>query len=248
MTVISAILTFLGIPVLTNGIISSVNQASHIGTYLTIGLGVLLVVMGVFFRLIKKLFIYPLFKVLSWIVTLGLAAAMAVSGFLYIYGTADTTNYNEDYLIILGCGVNGTEPSESLRMRLDKALKYTDRNPDCTVIVTGGQGDGEDITEAEAMQIYLTDNGIPPERILMEDKSTSTSENFIYANKLVNGELACKTVVFITNDFHIYRAISLAKLNGFDFNHLCADTPTSAIIPSYLRETLALVQMYILKK
>lgn len=71
-----------------------------------------------------------------------------------------------DYLIILGAHVNGRVPSDSLERRIRKAEQYLKSHPMTKVIVSGGQGKGEDITEAEAMEIYLWEHGIEKERIL----------------------------------------------------------------------------------
>lgn len=76
-----------------------------------------------------------------------------------------------DAVIVLGAGVNGTEPSLSLRTRLDAALDYLEENPDVPVVLTGGQGYGEEITEAQCMYDYLTTRGVTSERILLEEQA-----------------------------------------------------------------------------
>ncbi len=246
--ILTALSAVLGIPIFTNGIIMAINNAQNIGTYLTILLGLVLIIIAFFMKLIKRLFIYPLFKLLWAVVSLLCILAIISSAFLFIYGKADTATYNEDYLIVLGCGLNGSEPSELLVKRLDKATEYANRNTNCTIIVTGGMGQGEDIPEAEAMYTYLIDKGIAADRIIRENSSTSTSENFEFANNITNGDLETKPAVFITNDFHIYRAKSLARLQGISANHLSASTPLHSIVPVYLRENLALVQMLVFNK
>ena len=69
----------------------------------------------------------------------------------------------------------------TLARRLDAALAYLEENPKAYVVVSGGQGAGEDISEAEAMRRYLAARGIEESRILMEDKSMSTLENFLFS-------------------------------------------------------------------
>lgn len=246
--ILSVISAVFGIPILTNGIALIANNAHNIGTYLTVVLGIILIIIAFFMKLIKRLFIYPLFKLLSTVLCFGLVVCLISSTFLFIYGKADTATYKEDYLVVLGCGLQGTEPSETLVKRLEKAVGYANRNTTAKIIVTGGMGQGEDITEAEAMYKYLVDNGINPDRILQEHNSTSTTENFEFSNSLTNGDLQNKSAVFITNDFHIYRANSLAKLQGLSMNHLSAQTPWHSVIPSYLRENLALIQMFVFNK
>lgn len=246
--ILSVISAVLGIPILTNGIALIAGNAHNIGTYLTVLLGLILILFALFMKLIKKLFIYPLFKLLWTAVCFVCVLGVISSAFLFIYGKADTATYKEDYLIVLGCGLQGTEPSETLLRRLDEAVEYANRNTTAKIIVTGGMGQGEDITEAEAMYKYLVDNGINSERILQESAATSTTENFKFSNKLTGGDLQNKSAVFITNDFHIYRANSLAKLQGLSMNHLSAKTPWHSVIPSYLRENLALIQMFVFNK
>lgn len=245
LTIISA---FSGTFISLNGIILALGDARNIGTYLTILLGSTLIFIAIFMKAIRRLLIYPLFKIL-WIVFCFLfVAGLLSSSMLYMYGRSDTATYKEDYLVVLGCGLHGTEPSETLVRRLDKAVAYATQNTDCKIIVTGGMGTGEDVPEAEAMYNYLTDRGINPERIIQETQATSTTENFEFSNRLTNGDLQNKSAVFITNDFHIYRANSLAKLQGLSMNHLSAQTPWHSVIPSYLRENLALIQMFVFNK
>ena len=89
------------------------------------------------------------------------------------------------HIVVLGAGVHGTVPSLSLRNRLDAAGNYLKENPDVICIVSGGQGPGEEMTEAACMQAYLVERGVAPERILLEEKSASTWENFALATASV---------------------------------------------------------------
>ncbi len=111
-------------------------------------------------------------------------------------------------VIVLGAGVNGTVPSLSLRVRLDAALDYLNAHPDMPVIVSGGQGAGEQISEAECMARYLSARGIAEDRIIREDRSTSTRENFAFSTELMrqNGIDPTDDFIFVTSDYHICRA------------------------------------------
>lgn len=246
--IFSIISAVSGVLISANGVALACGNAKNIGTYLTIALGIILILIAVFKKLIKKLLIYPLFKLLSVISCILFVLGIISSSLLFMYGKADTVTYEEEYLIVLGCGLDGNQPSESLKTRLDKTIEYYGQNKNCKIIVTGGQGAGETITEAEAMYIYLTNNGINPDCIIQETAATSTAENFEFSNKLLDGNLQNSSVVFITNDFHIFRAASLAKLEGISPNHLSSPTPWHSVIPAYLRENLALVQLFLFKK
>ena len=149
-----------------------------------------------------------------------------------------------DYLIVLGAQIKGSRVSLSLQQRLDRALAYLRSHPETIVIVSGGQGSGEDITEAQAMESYLADAGLAPERIWKEDQSVNTVQNLRLSRKLMMKENAA--VGIVSNDFHIFRAVHIAKAQGWKAAGIPA--PTAALIrPHYMtREALALIKDLIL--
>lgn len=122
-----------------------------------------------------------------------------------------------DTVIILGAGVNGTVPSRTLQARLAKALEYAEENPNAVFVLSGGQGPGEDISEAECMRRWLTSRGVPEERLLLEDRSTSTQENVRFSRKLLlerDPDYDGK-VLLITEYYHVMRAKLMALDEGF---------------------------------
>lgn len=118
-----------------------------------------------------------------------------------------------DCIIVLGAQVRGTMITNSLKRRLDAAVDYLNRYPNAQVIVSGGQGRGEAVSEAYAMAEYLAGQGISRDRISMEDRSTSTRENFRYSS--VYTDPGQKRIGIVTNDFHIYRASVIARQEGY---------------------------------
>lgn len=144
-------------------------------------------------------------------------------------------------IIVLGAQVRGTRITRSLMYRLEAALLYLKQHPDSKVIVSGGQGKGEAVTEACAMAAYLEERGIDGSRIYLEEASTSTWENLIYSGKIIQDKTQPAAVV--TNDFHLYRALYLGKKAGFTNLHGIL-SPSSAILKlNYLvREFFALLR------
>ncbi len=118
-----------------------------------------------------------------------------------------------DWIIVLGAQVRGTYITNSLKRRLDAALSYLENSPHTKVIVSGGQGPGEDISEAAAMSGYLVKCGVPSERVFLEDRSTSTRENLRFSRKYADAEK--DRVGIVTNDFHIYRSSLTARQEGY---------------------------------
>lgn len=125
----------------------------------------------------------------------------------------DTGRDNLDYIIVLGAQMKPAGPSAVLKFRLDAACDYLTDNENTLCVVSGGQGANEPCSEAEGMYRYLVDQGIAPERIMMEDKSTDTSENIAYSMALIGRNDV--SVGIVTNNFHVFRGVHLAKAAGF---------------------------------
>ena len=97
-----------------------------------------------------------------------------------------------DYVVVLGAKVNGATPSLTLKYRIDKAYDYLRENPDTVVVASGGQGPNEGISEASAMFNRFVGKGISPERILLEDRSTSTTENLVFSRECIAAAAAAQ--------------------------------------------------------
>ena len=166
--------------------------------------------------------------------------------FLFIYGNVSNVDYSEDVVIVLGAGIHGETVSRPLARRLDAAIRYWNRNPDAYIVVTGGLGNRAVITEAEAMARYLIRGGVPQARILLEDESTSTYENLIFASEILDDHFPTEyRAVVITNDFHIYRAVRTARSVGLDVSRVGAYTDWYTWPVNYLREMLAVINLWI---
>jgi len=156
---------------------------------------------------------------------------------------ADGTN---DYAIILGAKVKKDSLSLSLQYRLDAALQYANEHPHVTMILSGGQGSDEPISEAEAMRRFLTENGIAEGRLILESASTSTYENILYSKKVLPSEI--QSVTIITSDYHLARARKIAASLDLDSDAVSAETPKVVAVKLAVRERIALVKTYILGK
>lgn len=146
-----------------------------------------------------------------------------------------------DYVLVLGAQVKGTRLTYALQTRLDKAYEYAMDNPKTLVIVSGGQGPGEQVTEAYAMAEYLKAKGLEEERILQENQSTSTFENIEFSKKLIDSTDA--HIVLVTNHFHVYRGVGVAKKQGLtNVEGLGAPTKWYTIPNQYVREAFAVIK------
>lgn len=146
-----------------------------------------------------------------------------------------------DYMVVLGAHVYGERMSANLRYRVELACEYLKENPETKVILSGGQGPGEDISEAEAMRRYLEAQGIAAGRMMLEDHSVNTEENIRNSAKLI-GDIE-KSVVLVSNDFHIFRAKRIARKQGFrNVDGLGSKTHLFTVPNSYAREIAAVIK------
>lgn len=150
------------------------------------------------------------------------------------------------YAIILGAKVIGEVPSLSLQYRLDSALQYAIQYPHVTLILSGGQGPDEDITESEAMRRFLFENGVEEEHLLLESESTSTYENILFSTKFIPDEV--EGITIITSDYHLARAKKVAEKLGFQTDVVVAKTPQVVEKRLKNRERMALLKTVLLGK
>ncbi|MDD3141536.1 MAG: YdcF family protein [Lachnospiraceae bacterium] len=147
-----------------------------------------------------------------------------------------------EYIIILGAQVRKRKITDALKRRLDKGIQYINENPDTKIIVSGGKGAGEEISEAEAMKIYLQSRGIDSAVIILEDQSTNTKENLAFSGKFLNPQNM--NIGIVTNNFHVYRAVKQAEAQGYKNVYGIAASCRAVIFLNYMvREFFAILQM-----
>ena len=238
MKVVRIILVILGLLSLENVIFLSRVSNPTIGFALQAILSVGLIAYAVFFNKIPR----------KMHITVGILSLIPVVFvlFLGIYGNVSNVDHNEDVVIVLGAGIIGETVTRPLAHRLNTAFYYWQRNPDAYIIVCGGLGNRAVITEAEAMARFLIARGVPRERILLEENSTSTYENLTFAKEILDERFPDGfRAVLVTNDFHIYRAVRTARSVGIDVNRMGAPTDWYSWPVNYLREMLAVVNMWV---
>lgn len=148
-------------------------------------------------------------------------------------------------VIVLGCQVKGERPSRMLTERIDAAYDWMEEHPQSVAIVSGGQGEGEDISEAQCMRDELVKRGIPEDRILMEDKSTSTRENIAFSKKLIREKNLSENVAVVTNEFHIYRSIRIAEKAGLKAGAVPAKTAWFLLPTFFMREQIGILYEWV---
>ncbi len=165
---------------------------------------------------------------------------------LVIYGASlHQSNQPADYLLVPGASVVDGRPSLILKHRLDGAMSWLHANPGATVIVSGGQGAAETTTEASVMKQYLVQNGIEENRIIEENQSANTIENVAFSKKMMDklSPGSKYTVMVVTSDFHMFRALLLARAQGVDVRGISVPVHWSVMPICYSREYFSVMKL-----
>ena len=189
-------------------------------------------------------------RIFQTALTLVLVPLICIEIYVINVGSSDPSALPADAVVVLGAGVNGTQPSLSLSTRLTAALDYLEENPDVPVVLTGGLGYGEEITEARCMYDWLTARGVDPARLIMEEQAGNTAENFAFSKELLEEQgidPAENLVAVVTNDFHIARSRLIAARQGYGHAFgVPAKLPWRHLeVNYYLRESFAMVKTWI---
>ena len=172
--------------------------------------------------------------------------ALGLLSFAVIELKASKGNTTEapDVLLILGCRVKGDTPEETLQMRIDAAAEYLNKNENVIAIACGGiVHDDQTKSEAQAISEGLTAKGVEIERVILEDKSTTTQENFRNAMEIIDKMSEEKLkVAMLSSEFHLLRASLLAKKCGLEVTTLPAPSPKKSRLKNYMRELICFAE------
>lgn len=142
-----------------------------------------------------------------------------------------------DYILVLGAGLDGNKVGKILKSRLDKAIEYYKLHDDVDIIVSGGFGKNKNITEAQAMYTYLIENGVNKDKIIKEDKATTTLENIKFSQEILKKRKhGDKKVLIVTNEFHLYRSMVIADILGMNNEGLACKTKLKVRVNYMMRE------------
>lgn len=147
------------------------------------------------------------------------------------------------YLIVMGAAVHGTTPSLSMVERTEAALAWLEAHPDGVAVVSGGQGPGEDMTEAAAMTEYLTARGVDPARIWQEPEAASSCENILFSLRVIadHGGDPAGRVALCSSEYHLCRMRYMAERLGCDPVLAAARTGHGSLRVNYfIREAFAM--------
>lgn len=148
-------------------------------------------------------------------------------------------------VVVLGCRVYGERASLSMVERLEAAYEYLMEQEDSVCVLSGGQGDGENITEAECMYRYLINKGVDASRLYKEEASTTTRENLQFSKQLIEAKGLNPVIAIATSEYHEYRAGLIAESLGIEYAAVPGKTAIWLFPTYYVRELYAILYEWI---
>ena len=198
---------------------------------------------------IKKLRFFHALQIIYTSLLLIFALSFTVfSIFVMTEYDGNTRLLGEKVIIVCGCKTDGYTPGNKLKCRLDGAYSLLCENPDTIAILAGGMGEDEGgVSEAESMRKYLTDKGIDPSRLLIEDKSRNTVENIRNSIEIMknNGIDTKQPIVCLSSDFHAVRVEIIAKQHGLDARAIGVAVENEPLYPSLVREFMSYIKYFV---
>lgn len=216
-----------------------------IGNAITFAIASVLIVLGLWMRKMPRW----IQRCITVVIVVGLVFFFTITGVVVYHGTHDTVDFKEDCVLVLGCGIRGEIVLPTLESRLNQCLEYLKRNPKAIVIVSGGRGHNEDITEAEAMMRYLCTHGVPEQQIIKEEKSRNTIENFTYSKVILDSLFPGRNYVVaaISSDYHAYRVRLVASDVGVVSHSYSAGVKWYLRPSAYSREALSVCRYWMIR-
>ena len=210
----------------------------NIGNIFGMMTGILLLLSGIFCENINTLCEIKSYRIIFF--ALGVSAIIFYTAFfitlLKIIICEKYAKPKGKTITVLGCRVKGTVPTRALMSRCNAAYDYLIKNKNSVAVLSGGKGADEDISEAECMYRILTEKGIDKTRLYIENASTSTEENLKFSSVVIDKNNLSKEIIICTSEYHIYRALMIAKKAGINATGLPAHSMRILRIPAFTRE------------
>lgn len=250
-------LGIVGSIVFIDGLYLILQNKIHLGTVLPLLIGIVLLIHAFFWQKISIFLMHraqlkKAWKIIWMIFIFWLISLVIFFSYIQIQKNKQQNNSQFKAILVLGSGLINNQASPTLQARLDKAAEVYSQSPDAIIIVTGGLGYQQMLSEAEVMSSYLQNNfKIPTSNIEMENQSTSTELNLRNSQAILSKNSIALTapIAIISSDFHTLRAKAIAQKQGYkDINTFAAHTPLETRYNAWLREYFAYISGYLLNE
>ena len=230
----------------------SLSVSLNLGNVTGLGLSVLLLLYSIWMPVVHRwIAAWRIHRIMKWfwrgsLVIMGIILGLVIMESACMIRAACRKPAKEATVVVLGCRVYGQRASLSMVERLEAAYEYLTENEDAACILSGGQGPGEDITEAECMYRWLVNKGIDSQRLYKEEESASTRENLAFSKRLIEGEGLNPAIAITTSEYHQYRAGRIAKGLDMEYGAIPGWTAIWLFPTYYVRELYGILYEWIM--
>ena len=223
----------------------------NIGNVTGLVVSVLLFLYGLWMPWVNKIFAkWRVHKVFKWLYRSILGVIAVIALLVVIESACMIVAANKEpeqgaTVVVLGCRVYGERASLSMAERLDAAYEYLTEYPESKCVLSGGQGDGENITEAECMYRYLVDKGIEASRLYKEEASATTRENLLFSEQLIEKQGLNPEIAIATSEYHMYRAGMIANALDISWSAVPGKTAFWLFPTYYVRELYGILYEWV---
>ena len=228
---------------------SSGGRPMLFGSMVLWGISVIALLLGVAFALPLEKGLHLVHLLMAVVVLSALTMGLLLGWVVFHDGTHITGEPKT--LVVLGANLWNHEPSPILMERLELAAAYLNEHPETNVVVTGGMGDDEPVSEASCMARVLEERGVDGSRILLEESATNTYENLKFTKSLLEQRGAStENLLVVSSTAHLARVRMLAERNALNISTLAAPVPGGKVYKTYfyLREGAALVKSFLMDR
>jgi uncharacterized SAM-binding protein YcdF (DUF218 family) len=170
--------------------------------------------------------------------------------YAFVYGRITAALRGADFVVVLGSGlIGGDRVPPLLASRLERGRQLQQalvarRKTSPVLIVSGGKGADEQVSEAEAMARYLIERGVPADSVTREDQSRTTEENLTFSKAIMERFRPRYRCIVVTSNFHVFRAAIIARRLGVNGQVTGARTAGYYWPSATLREFVAVFLSY----
>lgn len=168
---------------------------------------------------------------------LGVLVFIGINTFVYSRGKSglieSSSAKKAEAILVLGAYTYQDMVSPILRDRLLRGLELYQQGLAPKILVSGDHG-RDDYDEVNAMRLFLQERGVPPEDIFMDHAGFSTYDSMIRARDIFQ----VKKLLVVTQEFHLVRAIYIARSLGLQAEGVTSDLSTYPALGSLQRREL----------
>lgn len=224
---------------LYNGIKILIKEGTKWTNFLSLGTGIAIILLIFAYPVLGRSTSAPWFRFIYLFLSMSIFYIIFIMVMYTLTSWLNLININTkklNYIVVLGTGLLGKKVTPLLASRINRGIEIYHKNPDSKLIMSGGQGPDEEIPESHAMAAYAEEHGVPKSDIIIEDRSKTTNQNLKFSHQLMKPN---STFCIVTNSYHVYRALVLAKRQGLQCIGYGAKTKWYFTLNAFIREFIA---------